>query len=160
MTIPGFIINTSELQDHIHLGYANRDGSSPTGFDSYGAPPYRFLARRRVPRYEVPAAFIRSWDGTPHDHVLMDGTTKQAKVFKDFIYDVRVTLLELDVLEALLKNRVYFIDNRHCASSSNHADYVKLMYFDALDYGEHYDPVLTMNIVTIVLKDMNTVAPE
>lgn len=157
--LPDFIIDDSTVQDHIHLGYAYRDGRSPVGFGSMGEPPYLFKARRRVPEYDLTGVFRRGFKGHPHDHVLLD-SEKKALTFKNYIYDLRVTSQELDILAALKGNRTYLIDNRHCSDNSDHSGFVKLMFFQDLSYNEHMEPSLNLNLVTIRLIDMYTLAPE
>lgn len=157
--LPSFSHDILFVQNHIHLGAVPNDGSTPTGWDSDGAPPYKFgHVQKRRPTYSSPSEFTRSWTGVPHDHVLRTSDLADPITFKDISYEIRVPMQDLDLLVALFKRRVYLIDNRHCEDGQDHTPYIRQMFFDGLSYEENLDPMLTYNIVSVTLMDMSTVA--
>lgn len=157
--LPSFTPGLPFVQNHIHLGAVPNDGSSPLGFDSDGAPPYQINhIQKRVPKYEGFQSLERAIDGTPHDHVLRTDDKVSPLVFTGIIYEVRVDLPTLDILQHMVYRRVYLIDNRHPNAGITHTPHVRIMYFDHIEYEENLDPMLTYNIVNISFTDMDTVS--
>jgi hypothetical protein len=157
--LPGYTPQTFTVENHIHLGYSARDGSSPTGMGDHGEPPYRFRhAGKRTPHFEGSMAFERSWDGAPHDHVLLAIGSVAPIIFVDVQYQLRCSLTEMDLLKKLLYHRVLLIDHLHCPDNSDHSPYIKKYFFADLSYEENLDPMLQYNNVQVTFKDMNTVA--
>lgn len=159
MVLAGFTAGLQIAQDHIHLGVVPASGP-PIGFDSDGAPPYKiFHVQKRLPKYEGFQEFVRSWNGTPHDHVLKNSTLTAPITFTGFVYEVRVDLPTVDLLQALLHRRVYLVDSRHPNNGISHASYVRTMFFQNLEFEENLDPMLQFNIMNITFEDMDTVTP-
>lgn len=159
MVLPAFTPGFLQANDHIHLGAIPNDGSAPTGFDSDGAPPYKIQhVQKRMPTYQGYAEFVRAWDGTPHDFVLRTSDKVSPIVFTGMVYEVRVDLTTLDILQHLLLRRVYLIDSRHPANGISHTSYVRHMLFDKMEFEENLDPMLQYNVVNISFQDMDTVA--
>lgn len=161
MTIPGFTANLSTVQNHIHLGVKPLDGSGPTGFGAHGEPPYRYTVQKRLPHFEFQGEFDRSWIGTPFVHILKTSDGSKPLTYQDLQYTMKVTLAQLDELEAMLgwPAGVYLVDHRHCGDTADHTMYVKLMFFAEINYNDHYDPLLNNNEIVCLFKDMNTVSP-
>lgn len=158
--LPNYIPPTFTLTRHIHLGAVPMDGSAPVGFGDYGEPPYKFgRVKDRTPHFSSIDAFEIAQDGTPYDHALWDADMINPVMFTDYEYNLRVNQSELDVLMRLYKRRVYLVDSVHCTDSADHAPYVKTMYFAELTHDENVTPLLSFIRVTVLFKDMNTVAP-
>lgn len=146
------------LQNHIHLGAVPYSGS-PSGFGGHGEPPYKFgHIEKRLPTIDVVSNFQRSIDGTPFEETLRTTSKDDPVVFENVQYGLRVTYENFRVLVALSQRRVYLVDSWHCADTSDHTPYVKIMYFQNIVYNEFIDPLLNNNEVTINLIDMNTIA--
>lgn len=159
MVLAGFTPGFAIAQDHIHLGAVPNDGSMPIGFDGDGAPPYKiYHIQKRLPRYEGYYEFVRSWNGTPVDHVLRTDDLADPITFTGFVYEVRVDLPTLDLLTALLLRKVYLIDNRHPNNGINHSAYVRIMLFEKMEFEENLEPMLQFNIVNITFTDEDTVS--
>lgn len=157
--LPSFTHLPAVVQNHIHLGAVPNDGSMPMGFDSDGAPPYQINhVQKRAPKYEGFQEVVRSWTGKPFDLVLRTSDKVSPVVFTGFVYEVRVDLPTLDILQHLLYRKVYLVDNRHPAVGSDHSDYVRIMYFDHIEFEENLDPMLQYNVVNISFTDFDTVS--
>lgn len=160
MTIPGYSYIPKTLRRHIHMGLVPDDGSDPDGFGTYNEPPYTFESIKvRQPVYNVTSDLARSWTGVPYVHTLKSGDDQLAVVFTNYRYDLRVNQEELDILAHLVGNKIYLVDNFHCADNLDHTIYTKVYWFDKLDYSEHRDPMLTINYVSILVQDLSTIAP-
>lgn len=153
--LPGYTPQPMYVQNHIHLGVVGG-----TGLGTYNEPPYRFgHVQKRTPSFDVIGNFERSWLGYPMDTVEQDISTNNPLVFGDFIYEVRVDLIGLDLLKRLLKRRCMVVDNVHCQDNQDHAPYTKTMYFDTLVFNEALDVPQTLTIATLTFKDMYTKSP-
>lgn len=158
--LPGYSPLAYSIEDHIHLGAVPYDGSAPTGFGAHNEPPYLFgHIEKRTPHFNAQADLNRSWTGVPFDHVLRTSDNVSPIVFTDIQYQLRVSQTNLDILAALLKRRVYLVDNRHCPAISDHAPYTRIMLFEDLEYNDNLDPLLNYNIVAVTFRDLSTVAP-
>lgn len=156
--IPGFSPIETLPQSHIHLGLVAVDGSGPSGFDGDSAPPYKLSVLNRMPIYPVPSSFDRSWDLTPFAHVARDDSSNPI-VLEDLQYELLVDDIGMQLLKRLFKNYVYLVDSRHCPDGQDHTPYVHKMWFADFQYGQHLDPLLKLNNVTITFSDAYTVAP-
>lgn len=156
MTIPGFTPSHAQVQDHIHLGLVPRDGSNPIGFSIYGEPPYKFgHINKRQPIFRTQSSFTESWDGTPHDHTLLNGGLPVVK--QDYQYTLRCSSDDIEILAKMTTGRVYLVDNRHCPDNESHTPFVKIMFLESLGFDDNLDPALQFNNVTLTFRDMNTV---
>lgn len=164
MSLPGFTPGVYNIIRHIHLGAVPYDGSAPTGFLSHGEPPYQVGAPGlgavigRTPVFSGMSDFVRAWDGTPFDHTIRINTNVSPITFVGLQYRLRVDQATLDILQALLRRRVYLVDTRHCLDNVDHTPYVKQYFFNDLSYDENLDPLLNHNLVTATFEDMYTVA--
>jgi hypothetical protein len=76
----------------------------------------------------------------------------------DMKYEVRVSPASFDLLKHLVKRYLYLVDVLHCEDNQDHSPFVKVMWFDRMDYDSTLEPMLTHRIIVLTFLDANTVA--
>lgn len=155
MTLAGYSYTPKTIQDHIHLGVVP-DSGSPSGFGSYGEPPYTIRhVISRTPIFHTEGDFVRAWDNTPYAHTRRkaDG---EPFIPVDYEYTVRVDPEAFDLLQNLQKRYVYLVDHWHCPATEDHTPFVVIMWFDGMRYDSFLGQKLEHQIVNLVFLDAHT----
>jgi hypothetical protein len=137
--IPGYFAPPLYVTQHIHLGLFREtilDNPIITGFGGLHEPPYLFnKINSRAVILSSNASFGTSLSQDTFVNVRRNSDKTPIKRM-GFEYKMRVSPAELDILMALYKREVWLIDNRHCKDDENHLPYLKIYYFEDLNYEE------------------------
>lgn len=112
------------IQDHIHL-------DTVLGTDNAPTRTWTVISSNPIPN--IIDALERDLSGRLVKHQL--GDTSGRILFWDYqviikivTYDAQLTIEKIEELAALSGQQVYFVDNVHPNSGTDHASYVKTMY--------------------------------
>jgi len=132
--------------NHIHLDL-------PTvGHDADDGPLHRWGVVNRQPQITIQAQVHRSASGHTYvSRVLDSGDVMQ---HNDWVFQLRMTLSELEYLRTMNGMVCEFIDNVHVADGTDHLSSIQSVTLLEIQSVENLGPMMTNLNVTIQLIDM------